>query len=81
MSYFDRQGIPEDALKVQPQEAKQKQDDVGDDEKDEDQDNEEDSISEGNDNNIFEEAVERLRSYSFVSIGVDGQTFEMHALV
>jgi hypothetical protein len=53
MSYFDRQGIPEDALKVQPQEAKQKQDDVGDDEKDEDQDNEEDSASEGNDDDMF----------------------------
>ena len=31
--------------------------------------------------NIFEEAVERLRSYSFVSVGEHGHTFELHDLV
>jgi hypothetical protein len=87
MSYFDRQGIPEEVLKVQLREeeirdsTKQNQDDVADNEKDEDQDIEEDGASKANDYDIFEEAVERLRSYSFVSIREDGRTFEMHALV
>ena len=50
-------------------------------EKDEVQDIGEDGVSEANDDDMFEEAVERLRSYSFVSIGEDGWTFEMHGLV
>jgi tetratricopeptide (TPR) repeat protein len=88
MSYFDRQGIPEEVLKVQTLEEKiqdsmrQSGDDgVRDNEKDEDEKIRDDSVSEAISDGLFEEAVERLRSYSFVSIGEDGQTFEMHGLV
>ena len=35
-----------------------------------------DSVSETSGNDMFEEAVDRLRSYSFVSVGEDGRTFE-----
>ena len=87
MSYFDRQGIPEEVLRVQIREeeiqdlTKQNQEDVTDGENGEDQNIKEDGASEANDDDVFEEAVERLRSYSFVTIGEDGRTFEMHALV
>ena len=87
MSYFDRQGIPEDVLKVQlreeeiPDSIKQNDDGVRDDENDEKEGNEDDGASEISSESMFEAAVERLRSYSFVSTGVDGRTFEMHGLV
>ncbi|ERF69453.1 hypothetical protein EPUS_07857 [Endocarpon pusillum Z07020] len=86
MSYFDRQGIPKEVLRVPSQEEairdsiKQKKDDVRDDEKDKDEDIEDSSTSEASDDDMFEEAVDRLRSYSFVSLGKD-KTFEMHGLV
>jgi len=54
---------------------------VGDDEKNEYQDTDKDRSSKANDDDTFEDAVERLRSYSLLSIGKDGRTFEMHALV
>jgi tetratricopeptide (TPR) repeat protein len=86
MSYFDRQGIPEDVLRVQPEEdhrdvVTQQHDRTGDDEKDEIEDIEGDSASKTSDDDIFEEAVERLSSYSFVSMSEDGHTFGMHGLV
>lgn len=86
MSYFDRQGIPEDVLKVQLQEQlcnlpTQQDSGVRDDEKDENEDIEDDSASEISGGDVFEEAVGRLQSYLFVSIGQDGRTFEMHGLV
>ena len=54
---------------------------VSDDEKDEDEDIEDDSASEAIRNDRFEEVVDRLRSYSSVSIGEDRRTFEIHGLV
>jgi hypothetical protein len=87
MSYFDRQGIPEDVLKVPLREeeiqgsTKQQEDSVADDESDEGGDVEDDGASQTTYDDIFEEAVERLQGYSFVSVGKDGQTFEMHGLV
>jgi hypothetical protein len=86
MSYFDRQGIPKDALKVQLQEQlcnlpTQQDNDVRDDEKDKNEEIEDDSASEISGEDVFEEAVGRLKSYSFVSIGQDGRTFDMHGLV
>jgi tetratricopeptide (TPR) repeat protein len=88
MSYFDRQGIPEDVLKVRlregeevPGSTQQEDDGVVEDEDDEGQDIEDVSASEADDEDVFEESVERLRSYSFVSIREDSRTFEMHGLV
>jgi tetratricopeptide (TPR) repeat protein len=85
MSYFDRQGIPEDVLKVQLREeviqgSTKQEDGAADDEKDKGENIDDDCASEANDDD-FEEAVLRLRSYSFVSLGEDGRTFEMHRLV
>ena len=86
MSYFDRQGIPEEVLRVQPEkddrdEVTQQDDSTRDNEKDEIEDVESDSASERSDDKMFEEAVERLTSYSFVSMSEDGETFGMHGLV
>ena len=88
MSYFDRQGIPEDVLKVRlpgreeiPGSTQQEHDGVVEDREDKGLDIEDDGASEADDDDVFEEAVERLRSYSFVSIGEDGRTFAMHGLV
>ena len=87
MSYFDRQGIPEEALRVQSQEEEigdlmlQKGDGVRDDEKEKDEDIEDGGTSEASGDDVFEEAIERLRSYSFVSFGKDKKSFEMHGLV
>jgi Tetratricopeptide repeat len=89
MSYFDRQGIPKEVLRVQSQEEeirdsiRQKDDGVKDNEKDEDEneDIEDGSTSETSGDDVFEEAVDRLRSYSFVSLGKGETSFEMHGLV
>jgi hypothetical protein len=81
MSYFDRQGIPEEVLKVQPQEEeihdsiRRKDKDGGD------KDVNDSGASKASGDDLFENDVDRLRSYSFVSIGEDGRTFEMHGLV
>ena len=48
--------------------------------KDEKGDSKDDGVSETS-NDMFEEAVEQLRSYSFILIGASGRTFEMHSLV
>ena len=86
MSYFDRQGIPEEVLKVRPcgEQIRESMEQIDDDARGDEEDKEEDvkdggaSVASGND--VFEEAVHRLRSYSFVSMGEDGRTFEMHRL-
>lgn len=81
MSFFDRQGIPEKLLRAQPEmeHTQQKHDEryskrqVWEDE---------DSASQssaGNDG--FEEDVQTLRDYSFISVNADGASFEMHRLV
>ena len=81
MSYFDRQGIPKEVLKAQPQEESRNQiRQEGDSSKDDDEDLE-DSASDASGDDMFEKAVDRLQSYSFVSIGEDRRTFEMHGLV
>ena len=42
---------------------------------------EDSGASDASGDDSFEEAVDRLRSYSFVSIGRHGRTLEMHGLV
>jgi hypothetical protein len=54
---------------------------VADGEKDKDQDIKEGGASEADDDDVFEQAVERLRSYSIMSIKEDGRTFKVHVLV
>ena len=85
MSFFDRQGIPREALTVQT--LKERRDD-GDTDRNDDRD-EDVGIqqygalqgSSDDDSDQFEEDIDRLQNYSFVSGGADGQTFEMHSLV
>ena len=82
MSYFDRQGIPTEVLRAKPQEAinnPRRQD--GDSTRDSDEDIEDSGASDVSGDDMFEEAVDRLRSYSFVSVGERGHTFELHGLV
>ena len=66
MSFFDRQGIPEDLLKYSRKDTnKGKATDVD---------------SESDENYIFEKDIQILRNYSFITIETNG-SFEMHALV
>ena len=81
MSYFDRQGIPEAVLKVEPREEEiqdsmmQKRDSDHPDTQDEE------DMSETTSDDKFDGALEYLLSYSLVSIGKDKRTFVMHGLV
>jgi tetratricopeptide (TPR) repeat protein len=87
MCYFDRQGIPQEVLRVQPQQEEIQNllrlddDDVGDNENNEGQDIEDDGTSETSNDGRFEEAVDQLLSYSFISLEKDKTFFEMHGLV
>jgi hypothetical protein len=86
MSFFDRQGIPEEVLKARTrlgiQDLVRQSDECDEDDgRNNEKEIQDDSTSEGSGDNLFEENVDRLRSYSFLPVGKDGRTFEMHALV
>ena len=77
MSFFDRQGIPEALIRSRGT--------MGDRDKshriDERNDGDEDDASDSGNDDEFENDIMTLRHYSFISISVDGATFEMHGLV
>jgi len=82
MSFFDRQGIPEVLVRNRTEignghRSQEKPDEH--DGKEEEEDNK-DNASECSEDDGFEDDVQILRNYSFLSVGTDG-TFEMHALV
>lgn len=85
MSFFDRQGIPEVLVRNR---ADIWNGQGSQEEPDEHDGREEEMKNEGNEDNPskcteddgFEDDVQTLRDYSFLSVGTDG-TFEMHALV
>lgn len=80
MSFFDRQGIPEELLRAKPGEEPAQQAQSERNSKREAW--EEDSASQssaGEDG--FEDDIQTLRDYSFVSANADGASFEMHRLV
>jgi tetratricopeptide (TPR) repeat protein len=92
MSFFDRQGIVECLLRDQVNsgnnrgnaEESWKDDDGLDDEDswgDETSDNDENSTLESDVNNPFEGDIIVLRNFSFISVNMDGASFEMHRLV
>jgi tetratricopeptide (TPR) repeat protein len=87
MCYFDRQGIPKEVLRVQPQQEeipnliRQESDGIRDNVKDKNKEVEDDDTSETSIDDLFEKDVDRLRSYSFVSRGKDETSFEMHGLI
>jgi tetratricopeptide (TPR) repeat protein len=84
MSFFDRQGIPEALLQSRSDQRNLQQDqkesnDVNSVHSDAGysvDDRSQSSVSDG-----FEDDVLTLRNYSFISINLDGTTFEMHGLV
>jgi tetratricopeptide (TPR) repeat protein len=85
MSFFDRQGIPKEVLTVRTLEKGTGNSNANSYcDKYKDEDTERDSASEGSsddDSDQFEEDIDRLQNYLFVSAGPDEQTFEMHGLV
>jgi tetratricopeptide (TPR) repeat protein len=85
MSFFDRQGIPEEVLRDQGKQEDsnsnqqgKKAEDVG---IDEDDDRSQSSVSDESEDDAFEDDVVALRSFCFISDETDSTTFEMHALV
>ena len=87
MSFFDRQGIPENLLrspgeeKDLPRDHKESNDNNSLVENVKYSDSDEDERSEPSMNNGFEDDVLALRNYSFITCNADGTTFEMHGLV
>ena len=82
MSFFDRQGIPEALLRKRVENGNDhgsKEERDKHDNKEEKEDDK-DTASECSEDDRFEDDVQTLRDYSFLSVGRD-QTFEMHALV
>jgi len=83
MSFFDRQGIPESLVRNRAQTGggcgSQSQLDQ-DKERENGEESGENSISDSSEDDGFEDDIQVLRNYSFISIDTDG-TFEMHALV
>ncbi|KAL9629015.1 MAG: hypothetical protein Q9164_007057, partial [Protoblastenia rupestris] len=78
MSFFDRQGIPEALVLKQTEGGNGGGSPEVSDESNEEENG--DSASESSEENEFEDDVQILRDYAFISIDTDG-TFEMHALV
>ena len=85
MSFFDRQGIPEALVRKRAesgnrhrsQEERDKYDNIEEEEGNKDN---EDNTSEYSEDDGFDDDVQTLRDYSFLSVGTD-RTFEIYALV
>ncbi len=86
MSFFDRQGIPEALVRNRGasdyghREEDDKRKDREGKEEDEEDEEDKDSVSGCSEDDGFEDDVQILKNYSFLSVGTD-RTFEMHALV
>lgn len=95
MSFFDRQGIPETLLKTQNyaelvvlgvdagnyESVEDGEDTLSYKEGDRKNDSNENSLSDSSIDDEFEIDILTLRNYSFITVSVDGTTFEMHGLV
>ncbi|OAG09996.1 uncharacterized protein CC84DRAFT_459150 [Paraphaeosphaeria sporulosa] len=86
MSFFDRQGIPEDLLRTRDKQkainSSRPRLGSGTADNDEDDDASQSSASDpGSVEDTFEADVVTLRNFSFISDEKSGTTFEMHALV
>ena len=83
MSFFDPQGIPEYVLQHQARHENDQEDQVEFEEHDiaSHSDIAEDASSQPSASDEFEDDVQALRNFSFISISPDGATFEMHRLV
>ncbi|KAF4609817.1 hypothetical protein G7Y89_g15806 [Cudoniella acicularis] len=80
MSFFDRQGIPEDLLRSGGETGNRYGDVESPNSNNEWHDNE-DSGSKPSVTDEFENDILMLRNYSFIFINIDKTTFEMHRLV
>jgi len=82
MSFFDRQGIPEALVRkrVEGENGLRNQEERDEHDSRDKEENDEDGASECSEDDGFEDDVQTLRDYSFLSVGAD-RTFEMHALV
>jgi len=85
MSFFDRQGIPEALVRKRAESgdghgSQEECDEYDSREKEEEEEDNEDNTSEYSNDDGFEDDVQTLRDYSFLSVSID-RTFEMHALV
>ncbi|KAJ6145551.1 hypothetical protein N7470_009446 [Penicillium chermesinum] len=74
MSFFDRQGIPENVIRRQPPSSCTSRTELFDDSSD-------GEISESDGGTEFEDDVAILRNYSFISVSENGASFAMHRLV
>jgi hypothetical protein len=87
MSFFDRQGIPEALLRSRDEQRNSRHDQKehnNDNHTNIDasySDNDEDNGSRSSVNNGFEDDLLALRNYLFISVNMDGTTFEIHGLV
>jgi tetratricopeptide (TPR) repeat protein len=87
MSFFDQQGIPETLLQsrdkqhnLQQIQKESNDNDYADIEAGHSEDDEDNTLQSST-GDRFEEDVLVLRNYSFISVNMDGTTFEMHGLV
>ena len=76
MSFFDRQGIPQAVIRKRTETGNVYDDDWSDGRHKND-----DEASEISNGDGFEDDIQMLRDYSFISIGVDTTAFEIHGLV
>jgi hypothetical protein len=86
MSFFDRQGIPEDLLRRRGKQEEDDRDKQAPTTEAADSDAEEDDASQSStsaesEEDTFEDDVVALRNFCFVSDEAGGTSFEMHALV
>ncbi|KAG4430487.1 hypothetical protein IFR05_014030 [Cadophora sp. M221] len=85
MSFFDRQGIPEALLRSREEQSQYNQEKNNDnnhpDINVEYSDGDEDRGSQSSVNDGFEDDLLALQNYLFISLSMDGTTFEMHGLV
>lgn len=81
MSFFDRQGIPENLLRVQDTERNRNGSSSRDEVTIRSSEEDTDSSSESDLDHDFEDDITVLRDYSFIHTGEDSTTFNMHRLV
>jgi hypothetical protein len=81
MSFYDRQGIPEDLLRDNAGEKIAQQDEEKHNSDYDSWGENEDSAPHSSTSDRFEDDVLALRNYSFIALNADGTTFEMHSLV
>jgi tetratricopeptide (TPR) repeat protein len=81
MSFFDRQGIPEDLLRPRTGRQEAQTDQTEEVQDDGDGDSEDDMSQSSVGDGQFEDDIVALRNFCFVSVDTSGTSFEMHALV